>query len=166
MPAGSATSRYRRKKSATCSGRRAITQERALPLRGSLAIRRHLAEADPANAGWQHDLAVSYNKIGDVLSAEANLDEALENYQRSRTIADRLAAADAGNIGWQRDLALSHARVGMVFAQQGQGEQAAKAFHTGRRIIAEMAAQSPDNAMLQKDLAWLDGLIERATEPC
>jgi hypothetical protein len=32
----------------------------------SLAIAARLAEADPDNAGWQRDLSVSHNKIGDV----------------------------------------------------------------------------------------------------
>ena len=54
-------------------------QERAaladvLPLyeRG-LAIAERLAKADPGNAGWQRDLSVSHDKIGDVLRAQGNL---------------------------------------------------------------------------------------------
>ena len=39
-----------------------------LPLfQASLAICERLAKADPGNAGWQRDLSVSQNKIGDVL---------------------------------------------------------------------------------------------------
>jgi hypothetical protein len=47
-------------------------------LRGSesLAIAERLAHSDPGNAGWQRDLSVSYNKIGDVLVAQGNLPEA------------------------------------------------------------------------------------------
>ena len=33
----------------------------------SLAISERLAKADPGNAGWQRDLSVSYNNVGDVL---------------------------------------------------------------------------------------------------
>jgi hypothetical protein len=32
-------------------------------------ISSRLAKADPGNAGWQRDLSVSYNKVGDVLVA-------------------------------------------------------------------------------------------------
>ena len=46
--------------------------------RDSLAIEDRLAKADPNNAGWQRDLSVSYNKVGDVLVAQGNLPEALE----------------------------------------------------------------------------------------
>ena len=39
-----------------------------------------LAAADPGNAGWQRDLSVSHNKIGDVLTAQGNLAAALAAY--------------------------------------------------------------------------------------
>jgi hypothetical protein len=41
--------------------------------RDGLAIADRLAKSDPGNAGWQRDLSVSYNKIGDVLVAQGNL---------------------------------------------------------------------------------------------
>src|SRR5271154_2352509 len=34
--------------------------------REGLAIRARLAQSDPGNAGWQRDLSVSYNEVGDV----------------------------------------------------------------------------------------------------
>jgi len=37
--------------------------------RASLAIRERLAKADPGNAGWQRDLSVSHERIGDVQRA-------------------------------------------------------------------------------------------------
>ena len=39
----------------------------------SLAIADRLARSDPGNAGWQRDLSVSYNKIGDVQVAQGDL---------------------------------------------------------------------------------------------
>ena len=64
--------------------------------RHSLAIADRLANADPGNAGWQHDLSVSHNKIGDVQVEQGNLPAALTSYQASLAIADRLANADSG----------------------------------------------------------------------
>jgi hypothetical protein len=58
------------------------------------AIADRLAKADPGNAGWQRDLSVSYEKIGDVLVAQGNLPEALKSYRDRHAIADRLAKAD------------------------------------------------------------------------
>ena len=45
--------------------------------RDSLAITDRLAKADPGNAGWQRDLSVSYDRVGDVLVAQGNPPEAL-----------------------------------------------------------------------------------------
>jgi tetratricopeptide (TPR) repeat protein len=39
----------------------------------SLAIRDRLAKSDPGNAGWQRDLSVSLNKVGDVLVAQSSM---------------------------------------------------------------------------------------------
>ena len=60
----------------------------------SLAIRERLAKADPGNAGWQRDLSVSQNKIGDVQQAQGDLAAALTSYQASLAISERLAKAD------------------------------------------------------------------------
>ena len=78
----------------------------------SLAIRDRLAKSDPANAGWQRDLSVSYEKVGNVRVAQGNLPEALTPYQASLAIADRLAKSDPDNAGFQNDLSLSYDRVG------------------------------------------------------
>ncbi len=82
--------------------------------RDSLAIGERLAKADPGNAGWQRDLSVSYDKVGDVLVAQGNLPEALKAYRDSLAIRERLAKADPGNAGWQRDLSVSYNKVGDV----------------------------------------------------
>ncbi len=60
--------------------------------------------------GWQRDLSVSYNKVGDVLVAQGNLPEALKTYRDGLAIADRLAKSDPGNAGWQRDLSVATTR--------------------------------------------------------
>jgi hypothetical protein len=79
--------------------------------RDGLAIRDRLAQADPGNAGWQRDLSVSYDRVGDVLVAQGNLPEALKSFRDGLAIADRLAQADPGNAGWQRDLIVSCAKL-------------------------------------------------------
>ena len=47
------------------------------------AVAERLAKADPGNAGWQRDLSVSHNKIGDVQRAQGNLPAALTSFQAS-----------------------------------------------------------------------------------
>ena len=69
-----------------------------------LDIRVRLAAADPANTGWQRDLSVSHNRLGDVAVAAGDLAAARTAYQAGLDIAVRLAAADPANTQWQRDL--------------------------------------------------------------
>ena len=52
-----------------------------------LAIAERLAAADPGNAGWQRDLSVSRNKLGDVRRAQGDLAGALAAYEASRPSA-------------------------------------------------------------------------------
>ena len=93
--------------------------------RDSLAIAERLAKADPGNAGWQRDLSVSYNKVGDVLKDQGNLPEALNAYRDSLAIAERLAKADPGNAQWQVDVAFAYWRLASF------GEKPAE---TGKRL--------------------------------
>ena len=65
-----------------------------------------LAQADPNNAGWQRDLSVSYDSIGDVQVTQGNLPEALKSFRASLAIRERLAQADpntrAGRRTWRQ----------------------------------------------------------------
>ena len=58
-------------------------------------------------AGWQRDLSVSFEKVGDVQVAQGDLAGALKSYRDSLAIMKRLAKSDPGNAGWQRDLSVS-----------------------------------------------------------
>ena len=46
-----------------------------------MTIRQRLAKADPDNVDWQRGLAVSYDRLGDVLMAQDNLADALKAFQ-------------------------------------------------------------------------------------
>ena len=49
--------------------------------RSGLDVADRLVKTNPENAGWQHNLSVSYSKVGDVLMAQGNLAEALKSYR-------------------------------------------------------------------------------------
>ncbi|WP_295446000.1 AAA family ATPase [uncultured Thiodictyon sp.] len=55
-----------------------------------VAITERLARQDPANAGWQRDLAVSHAKIGLVRQAQGNLTGARESFEKALGIARAL----------------------------------------------------------------------------
>jgi tetratricopeptide (TPR) repeat protein len=111
----------------------------------SLAIRERLAAADRGNAGWQRDLSVSQDKIGDMLRAQGNLAQALDSYSTSLAIRERLAATDPGNAGWQRDLATSHERIGDMARLNADPSEAIAAFERALAIYEALLARYPDN---------------------
>jgi len=74
---------------------------RAEIVRDGLAIAERLVAGPTPERGWQRDLSVSYNNIGDVLVAQGNLAEALKSFRDGLAIAECLAQSDAGKPDWQ-----------------------------------------------------------------
>jgi tetratricopeptide (TPR) repeat protein len=72
--------------------------------RDGLAIAERLAQSDPGNAGWQHDLAISYARFADVYRRSKDREKALAALRQGKAIMDRLARLSPDNAGWKRDL--------------------------------------------------------------
>src|SRR5262249_13108883 len=121
--------------------------------RGSLAIRERLAHLDPANAQWQRDLSVSYNKIGDVLVAQEEREDALTAYRTSLVIREMLVQVDAANTEWQRDLIVSYVKVSALDLS-GARTRLSRALSIGRSL------QRADR-LAPADVKLLDSLKEQ-----
>jgi hypothetical protein len=65
-------------------------------------------ESDPANAAWQRDLSVSFERLGDLATAQGNLPEAQRLFGEALRIRQRLAESDPESAAPQRDLAVAH----------------------------------------------------------
>ena len=78
-----------------------------------------LAAQDPTNAGWQRNLSVSHNKVGDVLRVPGDAGGALQAYRASLGIRERLAAQDPTNAEWQQDLAVLYCKLASAFREDG-----------------------------------------------
>jgi tetratricopeptide (TPR) repeat protein len=113
-----------------------------------------LAKQDPSNAGWQDDLASSYENVGDVLSDEGDQAGALKNYRDELAIMEKLAKQDPSNADWQRDLASSYEKVGDVLRDEGDQAGALKNYRDELAIMEKLAKQDPSNAEWQADLAY------------
>jgi tetratricopeptide (TPR) repeat protein len=123
------------------------------------------AAADPANAGWQRDLSVSRNKLGDMAVAAGDLAGAREHFEAGLDIAVRLAAADPANTEWQRDLSVCHNRLGDVAVAAGDLAGAREQFQASLDIAARehfqesldiasrLVAADPANTGWQRDLS-------------
>src|SRR4051794_19660638 len=105
--------------------------------------RERLAKSDPGNAGWQRDLSVSYEKIGDVQVAQGDLASALQSYRASLRIRERLAKSDPGNAGWQRDLSVSYEKIGDVQVAQGDLASALQSYRAASRSGSVLRARFP-----------------------
>ena len=116
------------------------------------AIAAEMQAKDPGNAGWQRDLSVSHDRIGDVQQAQGDLAAALTSYQASHDIFERLAKADPGNAGWQRDLSVSHNKIGDVQRAQGDLAAARTSYQASLAIAERLAKADPGNAGWQRDL--------------
>ena len=112
-------------------------------------------KSDPSNAGWQSNLSVSYDNVGDVLKAQAKLDEALKAYRDSLAINERLAAADPSNAGWQRDLSVSYNKVGNVLRAQGDLAGALASYRASLAIRQRLVSVSPNNKQFRDDLNFV-----------
>ena len=119
-----------------------------------------LAASDPSNAGWQRDLSVSQEKIGDVLRAQGDLAGGLRAYRESLAVRERLAASDPSNAGWQRDLVVSYWKMADIGEQSGQGDAAA----WWRKAYDTLASMKQRGIMLPTDAQYLETLREKARE--
>jgi tetratricopeptide (TPR) repeat protein len=94
---------------------------------------RSLASEVPGNPAWQRDLAVSYDQLGDALTAQGRLKEAISAYRTSAALAERVAQlavhdpAAQGALGsdpatrprHHRDLATIYIKAGDAAVAQG-----------------------------------------------
>jgi hypothetical protein len=70
-----------------------------------LAIRQRLAAADPRNAGWQRDLAITYARIASVLSSQGDTANAREQFRLGRAIIVHVLEKSPDNAQLAKDLA-------------------------------------------------------------
>ena len=130
-------------------------------VRGARACLERLAAQDPSNAGWQRDLSVSHERIGDVLVAQGDAAGALAAYRASLGIRERLAAQDPSNAEWQRDLWVSYWRMASIAEQNGQADAMAwwrKAYETLSAMKRRGLFVSPQDAQFFAQLrAKVDG---------
>src|SRR5262245_53351917 len=111
LPFGSATSARRgRAASRRCPDRR----QRADAYEESLSVRRKLAAADAGDTGWQLDLSIGLEKVGDLYFVKGDRVRALAAYEEGLAIRRQLAAGDPANASWQRDVSMSLNKVGDV----------------------------------------------------
>lgn len=87
-------------------------------------LAQRLSDADPSNHQWQRDLSVSYERLGNVATAQGRLDDANQAYSDGLAIRKNLAAGDPSNSLWRRDLYVSYWRLADLAEQRQQSKEA------------------------------------------
>lgn len=132
----------------------------------SLSLRRLLAADHPEDPLWQHNLAVSYDNLGDLHIAKAKVVEAhggnadmeflkaLPNYRESLSIVRPLAErADARPV-WGHDLAVGSFKVGDTLFRVGERDAALLELRTGFEFARKVAASDREYAKWQATLGF------------
>jgi hypothetical protein len=91
-------------------------------------------------AGWQRDVSVSLERLGDAKLALEQRAAALAAYNESLWVARRLAATNSDSVGWQRDLIVSLYKVATA-------ADVPLARITLREAVAMLDALAPDNPL-------------------
>ena len=122
--------------------------------RRSLAIAEALAKRDPDNAGWQRDLSVAHDRVGEVLERKGDLDGTLASFRAGLALAEAIARRDPECVEWQWDVSASLDRIGDVLHGQGQGRpRRSLAYRRGLEIAEAAGDTDPARTGWQRDLA-------------
>ena len=114
---------------------------------------RQRAHEHPNRADYQRDLSVSYERMGDLLRALGQGEQAKTFYEKSLRIRERLAADEPNRAHYQRDLSFSYNKLGDLLRALGQGEQAKTFYEKSLRVRERLAADEPNRADYQRDLS-------------
>jgi tetratricopeptide (TPR) repeat protein len=120
----------------------------------ALAIRQKLADAHPAVAQFQSDLALSYNNIGLAFLRMGKPEEALKSCGKALPIYQRLSETHAADKGFQSELAKCHFSMGVLLAKMGKPKEAVEAHRQALAIRQRLVAANAAVAGYQNDLAW------------
>jgi tetratricopeptide (TPR) repeat protein len=105
------------------------------------------------NAARQRQQSVTLNDLGDVLSAQGKLPEALEVYKQSLAIKKSLTEQDKSNQGRLRDFALSFEKVGDVLVAQGKLQEALETYEQQLTIAQQLSEQNESDNDLKANLS-------------
>ena len=100
-------------------------------------------------AGWQRDLSVVLQNLGDMAQFSGDMAQAHANWQKSLEITEALAARDPTNVTWQIDLVICYQTVAKGLEYLGDSSQALAALKKSQKIAKALVAYDPnDNARL------------------
>jgi serine/threonine protein kinase/tetratricopeptide (TPR) repeat protein len=117
------------------------------------SIRQQLADANPAFAPFQSDLAGSYSNMCNVLMQMGNAGEALAANEKARAIQQKLVDANPTTAKFQVALANYYDGLGAVLGPMGKVAEALAAYEKTREIRRKLVEANPSVTDFQWDLS-------------
>jgi serine/threonine protein kinase/tetratricopeptide (TPR) repeat protein len=132
------------------------TQVRQLLVKRAQRYLDSLATESAGDEGLQHERAMAYERIGDVLGlpTQPNLGQtaaALENYRKALSIHRELATS--GSFPLQMDMARAYNRICTIQQSTGQFREALESCRQAEAIQQAQAEQRPNDIDLREELA-------------
>ncbi len=124
----------------------------------SLALFKTLAQAAPSNTNVRVSLAISHQKLGDVLGNPdfpnaGDRAGALQNYRASLAILRAVQQNEPENISANRLLGVAHERLGTVLEAEGDIAAARESFRESQRLREQLARAHPNDTNIIRDVA-------------
>jgi tetratricopeptide (TPR) repeat protein len=107
----------------------------------------------PARADIERNIAVSLERIGDLLIGQGKRQEALKAHQEAHDIRKRLLAAEPDNATLKRDVSVSIDRIGQSRQALGDVEGAIAAYQMGVDSSRAELKRSPEDRVAKRDLS-------------
>jgi hypothetical protein len=132
--------------------------------RTAQALERELVLRDPRTLQLQSDLALTCQKVGDILRVQGHISEALSSYRECVGLGENLVTKDPTNSQWTSELALAcySAATTSFESPEKPNEEARTLLQRARDLLVKLQAQnslSPtDQRHLQEIQATLSGL--------
>ncbi len=127
--------------------------EGALALyRAGLEIAMSITMLDPDNRNGVSALAISHERVGNVLSAQADREGAFAAYKESLRIRVCLAIHNRENAEQQRDLSVIQEKIGDLLMTQGDVNSAISAYEESLGIREGLAIRGTATIQLERDL--------------
>jgi tetratricopeptide (TPR) repeat protein len=129
-------------------------RDRALARTREIAeVSEQLAQQSPGQPDYQRNLAVSCERLGDLMRTLGQGREVRELYEKARAIKERLADANPGQSDYQRELSVSYSKLGDLMSSLGESEQAREFIEKDLAIAQHLAEAKPGNTGYQRDLS-------------
>lgn len=124
----------------------------------SLEIRQKLANADPKNPDLQHELADSYEGVGDMLYTINDLKAGLESYEKAVAIREKIVTAAPDNLEYKYNFANVLGKRGDIsgmegFPNLGDVKTAFESYQRVVKIYEELVKAAPDNEKFKSGYA-------------